>query len=116
MRKPCLNQPQQQQQQQGGALGEQPPSERNGEQTQTDSPQSSPQTAGAHGHDDENAEPSTAEEHAYRNRKDDYMMLGGCGGDVLREGRFFSLFLFLLTNFLEGSYMAVTLCLYTWKF
>ncbi|XP_031783605.1 atypical protein kinase C isoform X4 [Nasonia vitripennis] len=64
VRKPCLSQ---QQQQSTGTLGEQQSGERNGEQTQPDSPQSSP-PGGGHHHEDESAETSTAEEHAYRNR------------------------------------------------
>ncbi|XP_058789126.1 atypical protein kinase C isoform X3 [Phymastichus coffea] len=60
VRKPCATQ----QQQSASTLSEQQQAERNGEQSQADSPQSSP--PGAH-HDDESAEPSVAEEHAFRN-------------------------------------------------
>ncbi|XP_058789125.1 atypical protein kinase C isoform X2 [Phymastichus coffea] len=64
VRKPCATQ----QQQSASTLSEQQQAERNGEQSQADSPQSSP--PGAH-HDDESAEPSVAEEHAFRNRAAD---------------------------------------------
>lgn len=46
--------------------------ERNGEQNQAESPQSSP--PGLH-HDDDSAEPSVAEEHAFRNRKFFFFMM-----------------------------------------